>query len=109
VNYIVGQKAEKQQRLDWQKAGVSNVIEPPVHDVESGLDSIIALLRTHQLFIFDDLYQLLDQMGTYRRKVDPVTDETSDEIENKSAYHFIDGLRYGIVGSEQPAYEVWSF
>ena len=44
VLWFAGQKSEKQQRLDYE-AAVLNVAEPPVHDVESGIDHVIRLFR----------------------------------------------------------------
>ena len=93
VVWAVGQKSEVQQRLDWQAAGVPNVVEPPFHDVESGIDRIIGLLRQHQIFVFDDLELTLDEIGRYARKLDD-NGESTREIKDKQNFHLLDALRY---------------
>lgn len=97
VMYFVGQKAETQARLDWASSGVYNVAEPPVHDVESGIDAVIEWFKTYRLFIFDTCIGVLDELGRYRRTLDE-RDEPTDEIENKNAFHRLDALRYVVVG-----------
>lgn len=97
VMFYVGQKAEVQQRLDWQAAGVHNVAEPTIHDVESGIDKIIQLLKEHRLFIFDTCTGLLDEIARYSRKLNSAG-ETTEEIKDKATFHRIDGLRYYVVG-----------
>ena len=97
VLYFVGQKAEEQARLDWAAAGVANVTEPPVSDVESGIDAVIELLKTHRLYIFDTCTGVLDELGRYRRKLDEHGQPT-DEIEDKAGFHRLDALRYAAVG-----------
>lgn len=102
VLYAVGQKSEVQQRLDWKAAGVDNVIEPPFHDVESGIDRVIGLLRQHRIFFFDNLYQTLDMMARYTRKLDENGDPT-DKIKDKERFHLLDALRYVAAQITEPA------
>lgn len=96
--YMVGQKAETQQRMDWIDAGVSNVSEPPVHDVNSGIDKIIELLLSYRIFFFDTCTGTLDQIGRYSRKLDSAG-EVIDEIKDKATFHYIDALRYDVLGA----------
>ena len=44
LSYL-GQKVEVHYRRDWQQARVQNVREPRIHDVESGIDRVIRLLK----------------------------------------------------------------
>lgn len=97
VTWFIGQKAEKQYRLDWQDAGVYDVAEPPVHAVENGIDAVIERLKTHRLFIFDTCRLTCDQFGSYRRKLNEL-DEPTEQILNKERYHLLDALRYAAVG-----------
>jgi hypothetical protein len=55
ISWHVGQKSESQQRMDWVQAGINNVKEPPIHDVESGIDKIIGLLREFPVVHLRDL------------------------------------------------------
>lgn len=96
--WAVGAKSEVQQRLDWQAAGVL-AKEPPFHDVESGIDRIIALLRQKRLFIFDSLNGLRDQFMTYARVLDAEGNPT-EKIKNKETYHYLDALRYGVAATK---------
>lgn len=101
VNYFIGQKAEVQQRMDWIAAGVTNVKEPNVHDVESGIDRVIQLFRTNRLFIFDTEIGILDQLGRYSRKLNDMGDPIA-EIADKKFFHYLDALRYVAVGVVDP-------
>lgn len=91
-----GSKSEVQQRLDWQAEGLY-VQEPPVSDVESGLDRVIELFKTFRLFIFDDCKGVLDELGTYSREVDEMGQPT-EKIKDKEQYHRCDSLRYVVLG-----------
>lgn len=103
VAWRIGQKAEVQQRLDWQAAGVEAVTEPPIHDVEAGIDRVIALLRTHRIYFFDTCTGLLDEIATYSRELDAMGNPT-EKIKNKAAAHRLDALRYLAVGIREPNY-----
>lgn len=97
VMWSVGSKSETQQRMDWYDAGVM-ANEPPIHDVESGIDKVIELLRQHRLFFFDDLRGLLDEIATYSRVLDDMG-ESTDKIKDKQKFHQLDALRYGVLGT----------
>jgi hypothetical protein len=101
ISWHLGQKSELQQRLDWQSAGVPNVFEPSIHDVESGIDRVIQLLRQFRLYVFDDCNGVLDQLGRYSRKVNS-QGESLDEIKDKTTYHYLDALRYVVIGITDP-------
>jgi hypothetical protein len=101
VLWYVGQKAEVQQRLDWQAAGVPNVREPSIHEVESGIDRVIQLWRQHRLFIFDNCTGILDEIGRYVRVLD-AAGEPTEKIKDKETFHRLDALRYAAVGVTTP-------
>ncbi len=95
-----GAKAEKQQRLDWQAGGL-RVDEPPIHDVESGIDAVTAWLRENRLYVFDHLTGLRDEFGTYARELDD-SGEPTDKIKDKEHFHHLDALRYVVAGLSAP-------
>lgn len=95
-----GAKAEVQQRRDWEAAGI-RVKEPPISDVEAGIDRVIQLFKTRKLFVFDTCYGLLDELGTYSRELDE-TGQTTEKIKNKEAFHRLDSLRYCVSGFARP-------
>lgn len=96
-SWYIGNKSETQQRLDWSRNGARPVREPPFHDVEAGIDAIIEFLKTYRLYIFKSCRGTIAQFGSYRRKLD-ARDQPIKDILNKNAYHYIDGVRYFVVG-----------
>lgn len=92
VSWALGQKSEKQYRLDWNDAGIA-AQDPPIHEVWPGIDRVIELLKTYRLFIFDTCLGTLDQIGIYARKLDE-NGQVTDEIKDKEKFHFLDALRY---------------
>lgn len=96
ARWAVGSKSEVYHREDWQSAGAWGVTEPSIVDVEGGIDRVIARLKTGRLFIFDTCTGTLDQFGTYARELDK-SGEPTDKIKNKATYHYLDGVRYGVL------------
>ena len=94
VKAFGGAKSEKQQRYDWRDAGLA-VGEPEIADVEIGIDKVIQCFKNRSLYIFSDLTGLIDELGTYARKLNDLGEPT-DEIKDKSQYHILDALRYVI-------------
>lgn len=103
VSWHGGSKSETQQRLDWQSHGIA-LQEPPVPDVESGIDRVIELFKTQRLYIFDTCIGVLDELGTYARELDGLGEPT-EKIKNKETFHRLDALRYLAQGAffAQPA------
>jgi hypothetical protein len=98
-----GSGSEDQQRMDWAAAGLA-VREPPVKDVEAGIDRVVGLIRTRRLKVFESCRGLLDELGRYRRKVDRENNVT-DEIADKRTFHRLDALRYVCVGIDDKPVE----
>jgi hypothetical protein len=110
-----GAKSETQPRMDWGTAGLE-VLEPRVSDVEAGIDRVTELLKERRLQVFKTCKGLIDEFGSYRRKLD-ANGQPTEEIENKRAFHRLDALRYvasglikspgyvplAITGPERPA------
>ncbi len=94
IKWTGGAKSEEQFRMDWRAEGI-NVQEPPVSDVEMGIDRVIALFKQYQLFIFnnDENRGLLDELGTYSRELDELGNPT-EKIKDKEKFHILDALRY---------------
>lgn len=96
-----GAKSETQQRWDWSAAGL-HVLEPPIWEVEPGINRIIAMLKERKLFIFDTCIGTIDQMGSYSRELD-ADGQSTEKIRDKETYHYCDALRYvasGLVSSK---------
>lgn len=108
IGWWGGSGSEDQQRWDWAAAGVM-VYEPYLSTaagtnldgiVEAGLDRVIALFKARRLYIFDSCAGLLDELGTYRRELDPLVQEPTKKIKDKANYHRLDALRYLVQGIE---------
>ena len=101
-----GAPSEKQFRADWSDAGF-HIEEPPISDVEGGIDRVISLFKTHQLYVMESCRPLLDELGTYSREVDERGNPT-EKIKNKSDFHCLDALRYGVAGLIEQSGD-WAF
>ena len=87
-----GAKSEGQWRDEF-KAGGLMVHEPLVSDVEVGINRVYSLFQKNQLFVFDDLDDMIDELESYSRVLDDDQNPT-EKIEDKNKYHRLDGLRY---------------
>lgn len=107
ATFVGGAKSETQQRMDWEAAGLK-VEEPPVSDVEAGIDRVTELIKTGRFRVFRSLRGLRDELGSYRRKLDDAGEPT-DQIVDKRQYHRLDALRYAASLILPPAGEsgVW--
>jgi len=91
-----GSKSEGQQRRDWADGGLV-LGEPRIADVESGIDRVIEWLKAGQLSVFRSCSGTIDELGTYRRKLDSLGNPT-DKIDSKRTFHRCDALRYAVGG-----------
>lgn len=98
VRAVGGAGSEQNWRDEFTAAGL-RVLKPEVSEVEVGIDRAYALLKADELYFFDDLEGLVGgeetdgELLTYSRVLDEAGEPT-DEIEDKSRYHRLDGLRY---------------
>jgi hypothetical protein len=97
---VGGSKSEGQWRAEFRKGGLP-VREPPVSEVEVGIDRVYGLLKRNQLFFFDDLTRTLDQLQNYSRVVDE-QGEPTEEIADKASFHEADALRYLAAWLDRP-------
>lgn len=87
-----GAGSEDQWREEFKDGGMP-VGAPPVTDVEIGIDRVYAELANQNLFIFDDLDDMIDEVENYSRKVDE-EGNVLDVIEDKNTFHRLDATRY---------------
>lgn len=95
-----GSGSEDQWRSEFTSAGL-RVEEPPISDVEVGINRVYAMLaaqaggRTDEphLVVMDRCTETIDSLEGYQRELDD-EDEPTEKIANKSAYHLLDALRY---------------
>lgn len=99
VLWMGGAGSEDQQRRDFTAEGVP-IQEPPIADVEAGIDRVIALLKQKRLFVFETCKGTRDELGSYRRKTD-AQGQPTDEIQDKRKYHRLDALRYIVSGLDE--------
>lgn len=96
VHWLGGAASEEQYRMDWQAEGI-NVQKPPISAVESGIDRVVELFKSNQLFIFRSCDRTISQIVEYSRKIDPIGLVT-EEIKDKNRFHMADALRYAVSG-----------
>jgi hypothetical protein len=102
-----GAKSETQQRMDWSAAGL-HIAEPPIWDVESGINRVTALLKERKYYIFDTQTGTIDQFGTYARVLD-ANGQPTEKIKDKETYHYLDALRYVVCGiTDAPGWLEWA-
>lgn len=87
-----GSASEDQQRAEWAAKGVP-VLPPLVHDVDVGIDRVIALVKPSRLYVFDTCTGTRDELGSYSRELNEYG-ETTTKIKDKARYHRLDALRY---------------
>ena len=87
-----GAKAEGQWRAEFRDGGLS-VKQPKIADVWLGINILYGEIKANNLFIFEDCTGFIFQLNNYRRKYDSLSNPT-DEIFNKSDFHFCDTARY---------------
>lgn len=92
-----GSKSEGQQRRDWATGGLA-LGEPTIPEVESGIDKVTEWFKSGGLEISRACSGLIDELGTYRRKLDSLGNPT-DKIDKKREFHRLDALRYAVVGA----------
>jgi len=99
TEFVGGGPSETQERRDWSDNGIQ-LQKPSVMGVDAGIDRAVSLFKRMQLFLFNDLRMLRDEIGSYRRKTDENGNPTAD-IMDKRRYHILDCLRAAAVQIEQ--------
>lgn len=89
---VGGSKSEGQWRSEFRSGGLP-VQEPPISDVEVGIDRVYGAHARGEIYVFDDLEGYLEEKMTYSRKLDE-NGEPTEEIEDKSRFHHMDAERY---------------
>lgn len=98
---VGGATSEGQWCAEFAEGGLP-VEEPPISDVEVGIQRVYAGLRTGMYVLFDDLAGTIDQVEDYRRPLDE-RGEPMEGIEDKETYHYLDAWRYiGACLAEEP-------
>lgn len=109
---VGGSHSEDQWRQEFAAAGLG-VLEPPIKDVEVGINRVYAAHRCGEILVCSDLVDYLEEKTTYSRELDE-QGEATEKIEDKSRFHLLDAERYLIAhlrggvemrtaGSEAPA------
>jgi hypothetical protein len=89
---VGGSRSEGQWRKEFAAGGLP-VREPPIKDVEVGIDRVYAAHAASQILVFEDLSEYLEQKTTYSRVVDE-RGEPTEKIEDKETFHLLDAERY---------------
>jgi hypothetical protein len=97
---VGGSRSETQWRVQFDEAGL-DLIASPIFEVEVGIDTVYGAGKTGRLVVHDNCPNLIDELLSYSRVLDQYGNPTA-KIENKSAYHLADALRYGVAEAENP-------
>jgi hypothetical protein len=89
---VGGSGSEDQWRNEFAAGGLP-VREPPIKDVEVGINRVWGMLKRGQLVVFKNCTQTLDQLETYSRELDDSGNPT-EKIQDKETYHLVDACRY---------------
>ena len=87
-----GAASEQQWRDEFIAAGMY-VSQPPISDVEVGINRVYGAIKRDELYIFSTCTRLLDEMMTYSRELNDMG-ESIEKIANKNEFHLLDALRY---------------
>lgn len=99
---VGGSHSEDQWRLEFSSGGLGDdgwefaglpVCEPPIKDVEVGIDRVYAAFQEQQIFVFDTCERFLDEVTSYSREINEIG-EPLEAIADKKSYHLLDSLRY---------------
>jgi hypothetical protein len=89
---VGGSRSEGQWRREFLAAGL-RVRGPAVTDVEVGIDRVYGRHKADEILVSGDCTGYLDEKLTYSRVLDE-NGEPTEEIEDKSEFHFMDAERY---------------
>ncbi len=89
---VGGSKSEGQWRGEFRAAGLP-VREPKISDVEVGITRVYGFHKRGDLYVFDDLDGYLAEKMSYSRVLNEFSEPT-EEIDDKSSFHFMDAERY---------------
>jgi len=87
-----GSWGEDQWRDEF-KAGGLHINKPPIKDVEVGIDRLYSMFKMKNLYVFEDLKEVIDSVESYSRELDE-NGEPTEKIEDKETFHIVDSLRY---------------
>jgi hypothetical protein len=91
---VGGSKSEGQWRQEFRAGGLP-VRSPIVKEVEIGISRVYGEHRKGAILVFDDCARYLEQKATYSRVLDD-QGNTTEVIEDKETFHFMDAERYVI-------------
>ncbi|NBW20649.1 MAG: hypothetical protein EBR82_73060, partial [Caulobacteraceae bacterium] len=89
---VGGAKSEDGWRKLYTDAGLL-MVEPPVSDVEVGINNLYGMLKRGEVLFFDTCDKIIADIAAYSRELTPTGDPT-EKIEAKETYHLADMARY---------------
>ena len=90
--WVGGSHSEGQWRQEFRAAGLP-VNEPPINDVEVGIDRVYGCHARNEIFVFKTLTRYLAEKRTYSREPDTAGQPT-EKIRDKNSFHILDAERY---------------
>lgn len=102
---VGGAGSEDQWREEFRAGGLF-VHEPPIREVDVGIDRCTEMFKKDEVVFFDDLHATLDQVQNYSYEVDEHGNPTG-KIEDKETYHLVDAFRYFASHVKGPRKAFW--
>lgn len=98
--------SERQWRREFSQVGW-HLQECNISDVEVGIDRVWAMHQQDKIVYFNTMRGTLREKEEYRRKLDD-NQQSTEQIENKEQFHFMDAERYIIADltGRRPIFEV---
>ena len=84
---------EEETRQLYQKLGWY-IYAPEITRVNLQIDRALAIVEQKQLYVFEDLHQLLGQIHSCMWVIDPVTKKPTNKIKDEAKYHLLACWRY---------------
>lgn len=97
---VGGSLSEGQWRSEFRAGGLP-VRPPATREVEVGIDRVYGAHKRGEITVFEDMDGYLEQKMTYSRELNE-TGEPTEEIEDKSDFHYMDAERYIIGWLKRP-------
>jgi len=76
------------RRLGW------NIKAPEITRVKLQIDRAMAIVEQKQLYVFDDLHNLLREIHDCMWEIDPETKKPLDKVKDEAKYHLLSCWRY---------------
>lgn len=97
---VIMRRGGSHQEVGWRNNYTQNgwpIAEPTIGSVQVGIQRVYDLHARNAIYVFSSCEEYIRQKTSYSYKPD-ASGTTTDDIENKSSYHYMDAERYILSG-----------